>query len=117
MKIFNRKTKKPAAQGDLLVRRIAAIPDGATETAREAGKLVVGFSETGHSHFIHDKHATMFTTSDPLVCYLRIEGYDADLVHHRDVNPHEGIRLPPGCYEVRRQREFTPEGWVRAVQD
>jgi hypothetical protein len=116
MKIFEESSKKPVAQGDLLVRRVSSIPAGAKETPRENGKLVVGFSETSHHHSIHDKRVAMFTADDPLVCYLRVEGLDADLVHERMVNPHEGIRLPPGCYEVRRQREWTPEGW-RAVQD
>ena len=116
MKTFSKRSKKPAAQGDLLVRRIKEIPAGAKETQRVNGRLVVGLSETGHDHFIHDQRVTMLTTSDPLICFLKVEGEYADLVHHREVNPHEGIRLPTGLYEIRRQREWTPEGW-RAVQD
>ena|SRR3990167_1589560 len=107
-----------AAQGDLLVRRVTDIPKAATETPRgKNGELVVGLSETSHNHSVHDRRVRMLVdSSDPLVCYLRVEGDYADLVHHRDVNPHETIRLPKGCYRIRRQREWTPEGW-RVVND
>lgn len=106
-----------AAQGDILIERVEAIPGETTKAKRINGGLEVAHSETGHSHFIHNKRVEMLQTKDPFVCYLSVDGDHADLVHHRDVNPHETIRLPRGSYRVRRQREFTPEGWLRAVQD
>ena len=60
-----------------------------------------------------------------LVCYLRMDiGLDADIggvdvVHHRPWDTHETIRLlgnPGDVWEVRCQREHTPEGW-RRVED
>ena len=106
-----------AAQGDVLIQATGAIPDDATKAKRIRGGFEVAHSETGHSHFIHNRRVKMFMDGkDPLVCYLRVEGDYADLVHHRDVNPHETIRLPKGCYRIRRQREWTPEGW-RVVND
>ncbi len=35
------------------------------------------------------------------------------LLRHEE---HPAVPLPPGRYEVRRQREYTPEGW-RQVED
>lgn len=53
---------------------------------------------------------------DPMICYLQIAGDFADVVHHRPHDTHETLRLVRGIYEVRRQREWTPEGW-RRVED
>lgn len=47
--------------------------------------------------------------------YLRVSG-ETTLEHLRDFDTHEPLSLPPGNYEVRRQREYTPEGW-RQVAD
>lgn len=103
-----------AAQGDILIRRIDAVPAGAKETRRANGGFIVAESETHHHHMVNNKRVSMLMDGkDPLVCYLRVEGEYADLVHHRDVNPHETIRLPRGCWKITRQREWTPEGWRR----
>lgn len=104
-------------QGDLAIERIEKLPrDAKDERKREAGALIVGHSETGHHHSIHSKRAKLLGSSDPLICYLQIDGAYAELVHHRPVNPHEAFKLPTGTYRVRRQREWTPEGW-RRVED
>src|SRR3990167_8125056 len=108
---------KLAAQGDILIQRAEGVPDGSVTVKRIGGGLIVAESETRHHHMVHNRRVEMFADGkDPLVCYLRVEGDHADLVHHRDVNPHETIRLPKGCYRIRRQREWTPEGW-RVVND
>ena len=36
--------------------------------------------------------------------------------HLRSFDTHESISIAPGIYEIRRQREYTPEGWKR-VED
>ena len=113
-----KKIEKMAAQGDILIRRIDAAPDGSTHAKRINGGFIVAESETHHHHMVHNKRVRMLQDGkDPLVCYLIVDGAYADLVHHRDVNAHETIRLPRGCYQIRRQSEWTPEGWRRAVQD
>ena len=53
---------------------------------------------------------------DPLVAILAVEGAFADVVHLRAHDTHETLRLLQGYWEVRRQREWTPEGW-RRVED
>jgi hypothetical protein len=106
--------QKQAAQGDILIQRIEEIPEGTTEAKRVGGGFIVAESETHHHHMVHNKRVQMLMDGkDPLVCYLQVAGAHADLVHHRDVNPHETIRLPTGCWKITRQREWAPEGWRR----
>ncbi len=107
-----------AAQGDVLFRRVKAIPKSHKATKRR-GPIVVAHSETGHHHAIDDMGVVRFADpADPMVCYLQISGEHADVVHHRPWDTHATIRLPGGgsVWEVRRQREHTPEGW-RRVED
>ena len=39
---------------------------------------------------------------------------EALLEHLRTFDTHETLAIPPGVYELRRQREAVPEGWRRA---
>lgn len=107
--------KTQCAQGDVLFRRVEKVPAGAKSMPRN-GAVVVAHSETGHHHaFPTGSSVELFTTTDPLVCYLRCE-QSSVLEHLRPFDTHESISFSPGCYEVRRQREWTPEGW-RRVED
>lgn len=113
--------KNQAAQGDLMIRRIEALPASATPMKAEKGAFIVAHSETGHHHIIAERpNVKMFTTGDPMVSYLQvIEATDATetlLEHLRSFDTHKTIAIPPGTFEIRRQREYTPSGWVR-VQD
>lgn len=105
-----------AAQGDVLVRRVDSIPVSATKQTTTKGRIVVTHSETGHYHAIEaSPDVTMFATEDPLVSYLRIKAEHADIVHHRLFDTHETLRLLKGDWEIRRQREWTPEGYRQVV--
>ncbi len=111
------EVKKLCAQGDVLFRRVEVLPSDVAE--RDAGKqLVVAHSYTGHNHAIEAGEAKLFEKleRDPMVCFLQIDGAYADVVHHRQTDTHETVRLLKGCWEVRRQREWTPEG-LRRVED
>jgi hypothetical protein len=113
--------KNQAAQGDLFIRRIESLPDGAKPVAAERGQYVVAHSETGHNHVIAERpNVSLLTTGDPMVSYLQVvEATDAAetvLEHLRTFDTHESIVITPGIYEIRRQREYTPEGW-RRVED
>ena len=103
-----------AAQGDVIFRRVESVPKDATKTDNK----VVAHSETGHHHaFPTDASVQLFTTKDPMICYLQVSGPElAQLQHHRPFDTHETIGFSEGCYEIRRQREYTPEGW-RRVED
>lgn len=112
--------KNQAAQGDLLLRRVDAIPQGLKKAAVENGVYIVAHSETGHHHVIDARPTVeVFETADPLVSYLRVieatEETEAVILRHmRGHDTHAPITIPPGNYELRRQREYTPEGWRRA---
>lgn len=113
--------KNQCAQGDIYLRRISSIPANAKEAPIENGCYIAAHSETGHSHVIAAKpNVKMFNTDDPMVSYLRVieatEQTEALLEHLRSFDTHETIAIPPGEYELRRQREYTPEGW-RRVED
>lgn len=113
--------QKMAAQGDLLIRRIDALPTMATPIKAEKGVFIVAHSETGHNHIIAERpNVKLFTTGDPMISYLEvIEATDQAeclLEHLRIFDTHETIKINSGIYEIRRQREYTPKGW-RRVED
>lgn len=113
MKTINRM----GAQGDLLLRKVEALPEGLEPVPAEGGRLIVAHSETGHHHWLAAPGCELWRSpGDPLIAYLRVSSEGADLVHARPWDTHETIRLPGGVYELRRQREYTPEGW-RRVED
>lgn len=115
-----------AAQGDCILRKVKAIPAGFTETKRKPGEqIIVTHSETGHHHVVNNDGVRLFEPSDrngdnALVCYLQMgDVCDFTLEHLRPYDTHEAIQFkgqPGDVFEVRRQREYSPEGW-RRVQD
>jgi hypothetical protein len=110
------------AQGDVLFIRRDAIPATASAAKPESGQVIVTHSETGHHHCmvldreLDEPNVEMFSDNDnPLLAWLKINRPTA-LEHRREFDTHEPIMFEPGIYEVRRQREYMPEGW-RQVQD
>lgn len=114
--------EKMGAQGDVVFRRVDRVPEGAKKLKRK-GPLVVAHSETGHHHVIEDVGVVQFDVpGNPLVCYLQLtDGVTGDgcaVVHQRPWDTHETLKLlgnPGDIWEVRRQREWTPEGWQRVA--
>lgn len=109
-----------AAQGDLLLRRIDKLPDGVKRMATENGAFIVAHSETGHHHVIKERPGVkVYTTDDTMVSYLEVieatEQTETLLEHLRSHDTHETLSIPPGFFELRRQREHTPEGWRRVA--
>jgi len=112
------------AQGDVLFRRVTSVPSGAAPVKPEDGRLVVGHSETGHHHAVDDLSCFLFQDPrSPLVGYLQLgdacaAGGGVDVVHHRPWDTHKTLRLlgqPGDVFEIRRQREWAPEGWRRVA--
>lgn len=112
---------KPIAQGDVYIYSIEAIPSEAKENAQIENRIVVTHSETGHDHVIEvdvirkKPNVSMYSGDNPLVSWLEVNR-PCTLKHMRSFDTHAPVTLPPGKYEVRRQREYTPEGW-RRVED
>lgn len=112
MKTFS----KQGRQGDVLFTRIAAIPAGARVQKFE-GATIVAHSETGHHHaFAKGCGVTYYVTNDPMVAYLSVEEPSL-LEHHRSFDTHAGFVFEPGCYELRRPREYVSPEEQRMVVD
>lgn len=112
MKTFD----KFAAQGDMMLIRIDALPSDAKEVPAANGRHTLTHSETGHDHVVMDRPGIrFFSAMDEFRAYLVVENEPAELQHLRSFDTHESIEIKPGIYEVRRQREYTPEGFRRAA--
>jgi len=110
--------RKMAAQGDLLIIAVDEIPADAVSAKSENGKFIVAHSETGHHHVIEARPDVEYRVvpTDGLVAYLNVIRADVALEHLRPFDTHETIKIPPGKYRLRRQRQASPEGW-RMVAD
>lgn len=85
-------------QGDLLVIRIDKLPEGLTPF----GSLVLAEGEaTGHKHRLD--RGEVFAGREGRL-YFSTDA-TATLSHEE----HAALSFPPGVYEVRRQREYTPQ--------
>ena len=113
-----------AAQGDFIIIRIDDIPAGVEPYQPENGasgpQYVVAHSETGHNHtMVADRKVQAFrpkeTNDENLYRLFFAVDAPAEIVHHRTFDTHETLTVRPGRYEVRRQREYTPEGFRRAA--
>ena len=112
--------KSACAQGDVLIRKIDELPAGLKPVSQQNGEVIVTHSETGHHHVMvldrgPEPNVRMWTGDNPLMAWLEVSR-PTSLDHKRPHDTHESIMFDPGVYEIRRQREHTPDGW-RQVQD
>jgi hypothetical protein len=99
-------------QGDVLVVAVDAIPGSAKIVDRDRGLVVLAYGEvTGHAHAIADPRAELLEVEGDQ--YLRVAEGDGVSLSHEE---HDTIVLPPGEYQVVRQREYKPEA-PRRVAD
>lgn len=109
-----------AAQGDVLFLRVDTIPNNYSRPLKPEGeRYILAHSETGHHHYTDMTGCQVFSpeTADPFTCYLRVEAEDGiAITHGRAWDTHESFRLSKGLWMVRRQREYTPQGF-RRVED
>jgi hypothetical protein len=112
-----KKTTKTATttyrQGDVLIRRIDALPNAELKPiALDAGRVVLAYGEvTGHAHAIVSPDVLFLINEQTLNRYLDVK-QPVTLKHEE----HFPIQLPAGQYEVVQQREYTPQG-LRDVVD
>lgn len=106
-----------AAQGDLYITRVKALPKGIRKIEPENGRYIVAHSETGHHHVIDAINgAELYETDDPTTMYLRvIDATEVVLRHLRSFDTHQPIAFLKGIFRFRRARERTPEGWRRVT--
>lgn len=111
------KIENCAAQGDLYITRVAALPEGIKMTQADGGRYIVAHSETGHHHVVEAEGCHYYeVVEDPLTAYLEvIDATEVTLKHLRAWDTHDPLTIGPGIYRIRRQREYTPEGWRRVA--
>jgi hypothetical protein len=100
-------------QGDVL---LVPVDEAAAEGARveRRGKVVLAEGEaTGHAHRIVDPRAELRTRWSTR--FLVVTGDEPVVLEHEE---HDPLPVAPGTWEIRRQREFTPDLWrTRWVTD
>lgn len=92
-------------QGDIMFRRVANLPE--KKEKKKDGVVALG-EVTGHSHRI--LNGDVWDASGGLF----VEAFDGTEAVHDEHGP---IKLPPGIYEVVRQREFDGKTAPRVVRD
>lgn len=99
-------------QGDVLIIPVDSVPSNTETVPRDQGRIVLAYGEvTGHAHAIVAPYAALVAKGAER--FLTVKGTKAAFLRHEE---HREIRLPPGNYQIIRQREYTPEE-VRNVAD
>lgn len=108
--------KNSGAQGDVYISRINEIPDNAIEIIQnEKDKYIVGHSESGHHHTVPKSVGVLYRDPDnQFVLFMRVTE-PAVFTHERSFDQHEALQVLPGDYKLINQREYSPEGWIRAA--
>lgn len=110
-----------AAQGEIFIERIKALPANAKKLTPTDGFYVIGHSETGHHHVIaagdgvavYEHHANGMK-----MLYAVLDNPGVQLIHMRDFDTHEPIEYGAGIFahgtlierdpyadEIRRQAD------------
>lgn len=101
-------------QGDVLIVPIEKLPGGLEAVKREGGRVILAHGEmTGHAHAIKDKRAALFRDPKLAAIFMHVSGDGPVALEHDE---HSTINVPPGDYQVIRQREYSPEE-IRNVAD
>lgn len=102
-------------QGDVLLVRVEALPEGLTDITPKKGRVVLQHGEaTGHAHAFYDRGVQVFARDAKAVRpeYLRVVK-TAYLKHEE----HSPATLPPGLYQLPTQVEHTDDDEPRVVED
>lgn len=84
-------TTRPSFQGDLMIRRIDAVPAGLKTAVAERGVHILAHSETGHHHVIESRAADRFIDeANAFIAYLEVME-PTELKHLRDHDTHETL--------------------------
>lgn len=86
-------------QGDVLLKRISALPEGAQDIKRKNGRIEVMHGEQGHVHAIEDSEA-MFYEKDGKF-YLEATK-PVKLIHEE----HHAQVIEPGIWEIGQVKEY-----------
>lgn len=112
--------KNVAAQGEMLIRRVASFSEAEKTTMKdENGVFILAHSETGHHHVIDRKHVEVFEQTENVPegmgILQMIVKEPSQITHLRSTDTHEPLMVGKGLWEIRLQREYTPEGYRRVA--
>lgn len=98
-------------QGDVMLIPVESVPAIARPGAREGDQIVLAYGEvTGHKHVIDEPSVGIFEHEGTR--YIRVPEEGSSLRHEE----HGTIALAPGSYQVRIQKEYSPQA-LRNVAD
>ena len=103
-------------QGDVLLVPVPEMPANAAPVAAEDSRLILARGEaTGHHHSIRfeDRVALFREDGSGAGLFLSVTGAAPAVLEHQE---HHALQIPPGNFEVRRQKEYHPEE-IRRVED
>ena len=101
-------------QGDVLLCAVDEIPPAAIPVPSEGDRVIVALGElTGHAHAFAGHAVRLFREGGTGRSFFEIGDTGAALVHEE----HDPIHVPEGRYELRRQREYTPQRRPHYVAD
>jgi len=116
------------AQGDMLIRRVEALPaDAKVIAASDSAFHIMAHSETGHHHVLELDRPELAGAGverfqdamNTLRSFLVVpEGETVRVVHQRPNHTHDTISFGAGVWEVIRQREYDitqSAGWRMAA--
>lgn len=99
-------------QGDVLLVRIAQLPEGSIHEKSKGDRIILALGEnTGHHHSIAKTHGKLYTAPNQATILEVAEALTA--LEHQEHSP---IPLAKGFYEVRLQTEYHPKE-LRRVAD
>jgi hypothetical protein len=98
----NRRSTMKKQQGDVIIRNVTEIPDGAVRVKRTLKGFVLAEGEaTGHAHRIVEHGAELYEKDG--ILYIKVE--KPVQVKHEE---HKPITLTEGIYRVGHVREYDP---------
>ena len=100
-------------QGDVMLVPADMVPDGARAVKREGDRTVLAHGEaTGHHHSFAAGAGVELLEAPSGDRFLRVERPAA--LEHQE---HTTVDVPPGIFQVIRQREYDDAEEWRRVQD
>jgi hypothetical protein len=101
-------------QGDVLIVPVKELPAKLEPVQREHGRIILAHGEvTGHAHAIKDQKAALFRDPKLAAIFMNVSADGPVALEHEE---HGTISIPPGNYQIVRQREYHPEE-IRRVED
>jgi len=97
-------------QGDVILRKIEAMPEGVAKTVSKK-RCIIAHGESGHSHVVESEDAELIQIGERMLLSIK----EPATVTHEE---HGHIDLAPGVYEIGRVQEYDYfSRMARPVQD